>query len=141
MNLYSFHTNPESLKHHDAAHEKLPDLAWNKYAGSDTELKKREHLWAKDADKAVMYAMHVLNGRFKKGEPAILKDPFWTRVYAKEVIKGMWLEGEDTIAKSAYDSFVYAQEVLRGRFIKGEDTIRNSRYNAAYVNFLLKVNK
>lgn len=141
MNLFALHADPKSLKHHDAAHEKLPYLAWDKYSGNFAELKKREHMWATEADIAVTYAMHVLNGRFKKGEPAILKDPFWTRVYAKEVIKGMWLEGEDTIAKSAYDSFAYATEILRGRFKKGEDAIRNSQYNNAYVSWLMRPHK
>lgn len=141
MNLFNLHTSPELLKHHDLAYEKIPFLAWEKHVGDERQIRKREHLWAREADKAVMYAMHFLHGRFKKGEPAILKDSFWARVYANEVIKGPWPEAEDIIATSAYDSFVYAQQVLKARFKKGEDTIRNSRYNDAYVSWLLRPHK
>lgn len=141
MNLFNYHTDPESLKHYEAAHEKIPRFAWEKYAGDASQIRAREHLWAREADKSVMYAMHFLGERFKKGEPAILKDSFWARVYASEVIKGPWPEAEDIIATSAYDSFVYAQQVLKARFKKGEDAIRHSQYNNAYVSWLLRPRK
>jgi lambda repressor-like predicted transcriptional regulator len=136
MNLYKLHDNPESLKHHDEAHESVPSLFWEKYKKDPAELKKREDPIAKDPKYAYMYAKDVLHGPFHKGENAIAKNSVCAYLYAKHVLKGSFPKGEDTIAKDDYYAYYYAKNVLKGPFSKGEKTILNSEYADEYKKFL-----
>jgi hypothetical protein len=62
MNLYKFHTNPESLDFYKERLTKVPQFAY-------------EHA-------------KILGRRFPEGEAAIAKDPYSAYYYAKDVIKG-----------------------------------------------------
>jgi len=76
-NLYKYHSNPD----YPEAFEVVPELVYEKYFKNPEELKKREHILAKDAKIAYLYADKVLNGRFELGEAAISKDGYWNEKY------------------------------------------------------------
>lgn len=124
MNLYKYHTDPESLDHHDYAISNILHVAWDIAKRDKKELAKKEHLWATDPHFAYAYAV-ATHQRFKAGEDVISKDPEYARMYASNVITGPWSDGEDAISKDAMQSFIYAFEVLNSRFKKGEAAIRS----------------
>lgn len=132
MNLYKYHSAPSSLDHHDFATSNILHVAWDTASHNLKELKKKEDLWATDAEYAYRYSV-AGSKRFKAGEKAILKDPTYARMYASNVIGGPWPEGEDIIAKDGQQSFWYAYEVLGKRFIKGEPAIR--RFESMWLNY------
>ena len=135
LNLYKYHTNPETITGFDQAMDSVPSVAWEHYKGNHEELRKREHMWAKSAEHSYWYALFVLKGeRFIKGEDAIATDALYSYRYANNVLKGERVEKfEDAIATSARHSYEYAFFSLNGeRFIKGEDAIRGSEYQQAY---------
>ena len=125
MNLYNYHSKPESIHGHDRVDTEVPSIFWHKYVGSDNsqELKKREPALAKSPEYAVHYARYILKDRFPAGEDVIAKDPAWAYNYARFVIKGRWPKGEDAIAKSTPWAYAYAKDVLKGPWPKGEDAI------------------
>jgi len=145
MNLYKFHTNPESLKHYDVAHEHVPQLKWEQLVGqslhlidTDTEyeydtdakddidlaeVKKYEHLWAKDTKTAYYYAHSILNAEFPAGEKAIAKDGYYAYMYARDVLKAAFPAGEKAISTDVHYASMYAMKVLKKRFPAGEKVI------------------
>ena len=131
LNLYKYHTNPETLTGFDLATDKVPYLAWDHFRANHEELRKREHVWAKSAKYSYWYAEDVLRDeRVEKIEDAIATDAYYSYFYAKDVLKGERVEKiEDAIATSAGFSYQYAIYVLKGkRFEKGEDAISTSAY-------------
>jgi hypothetical protein len=86
MNLYKYHSKPETLDHYDKADEWVPTLAWDKYKDQPAELKKREKALAKNPKIAYFYALDVLKKPFPAGEAAIAKS-MWSYNYAIDVLK------------------------------------------------------
>jgi len=141
MNLYKLHTDPKSLKHHGAAHEHIPTLRWEDMVGPVTdeqvedldgvdigEVKKYEHLWARDARTAYLYATDIIKKRFPAGEPEIATRPMYSYQYAGTILGKEFPAGEKTIAKHGDAAFRYAVRVLGRRFPAGEKAI--AKYDA-----------
>ena len=42
MDLYNFHTNPESLNHYNVINDTIPEYFWDKCTDEPSELKKCE---------------------------------------------------------------------------------------------------
>jgi len=114
LDLYKLHANPEELKGHDVAYEKVPELAFNKYAQkfittkdpsvkekAKRDLIKRKDIWATVPWMANWYAMYVIQGRFPEGEKAIASSPHIAFTYAINVVKGRFPQGEKAIASSS----------------------------------------
>ena len=158
LNLYKYHTNPETITGFDQVMNSVPDLAWEHIVGTfededdyldaiETgeidleELRKREHVWAKSAEYSYLYAKNVLSGeRFVKGEDAIATNAEYSYAYASYVLKGRFEKGEDAIATSALYSYAYAKHVLKGeRVEKIEDAIATDAwYSYRYARDVLK---
>ena len=71
INLYKYHSNPETLEQYNNRTAIIPSLAYN-------------------------YAIETKQ-RFPAGEPYIMKKPNWAFWYALEIIKGRWPEAEPSI--------------------------------------------
>ena len=116
MNLYNFHSKPESLLQYTTMSETNPHIFWEKYKNSPEELKKREKYIAADAKYAYYYAYYTLEALFPAGEEAIASDAEYAFYYAKNVLKGPFPKGEAAIAKDARFAYRYAKEVLKADF-------------------------
>ena len=141
LNLYKYHTNPETIAGYDQAMNSVPHLAWDHFRNKPKELRKREHIWAQSAEYSHLYAIYVLKGeRFEKGEDAIATDARWSCNYAKDVLKGRFEKGEDAIATDAGYSLIYVTDVLDGKRVKKfEDAIVTSaQYSYWYAREVLK---
>ena len=119
MNLYNFHSKPESLDHYAAMNETNPHIFWKKYRNNKEELKKREKYIAKVAEHAYLYARDVLHGPFPAGEAAIAADAQYAYWYAETVLKRPFPAGEEVIAEDCEFSHRYAKEVLKADFYYG----------------------
>ncbi len=117
MNLYKFHSEPESMKNHDYHNDNVAELFWNKYRKTPIELKKREKAIAKNSEYAYYYARNVLHKRFPLGEEAIAKDPRYAYEYAINVLCDRFPLGEEAIAKSPYYAVEYAKNIIKGPLI------------------------
>ena len=139
MNLYNFHSKPESLYQYEKITETNPDIFWEKYEKDPEELRKREKYLAKDARCAYYYARDVLKGPFPEGEEAIIRDVDYTLWYAQYVLEGPFPKGEAMFAEKAYFAYHYAADVLEGPFPKGEAAIAKDAYYANhYANEVLR---
>lgn len=139
MNFYNLHSDPKSLNHHDTASEQVPKLAWEKYKTKKGELKKREHIWAKDAEFSYLYSTDVLNGPFVLGEPAIAKSAEYSWMYAEHNSMKRFELGEPAIAKNSSSSYAYASKVIKAPFKLGEAAIAtDGTYSYWYAKFVLK---
>ena len=76
MNLYSKHTNPETLYGYKDRFE-IPSFA---------------------------YEEARLTGNWKEAEPYIMKDPGYAFLYARDVIEGRWKEAEPYIMKNPFSA-------------------------------------
>ena len=74
-----------------------------------------------------LYSACVLECRWQKAEPFILKSPFWSAMYAEKIVKGKWEECEDIVLTDARYAFHYATLAIKERFLKGERLIANCR--------------
>lgn len=162
LNIYDLHDEPKSLAHHDAAHESIPELAWEKcikagdgdhdqtewdidVAKFKSELIKHEKVWLTNVEYAYKYASYLRANhhreRIKAVEKVILdsniKDA-WITSYALNVIKGRWPEAEKKIATDAWASWDYANIVLNDRFKLGEPTVAKSQYAYSYASRIIK---
>ena len=139
LNIYKYHTHPETLPLYERAMECVPDCFWEKYKDNPEELKKREGAIAKSAKYSYLYALYVLRNRFEAGEKAIATDAWYSFMYAREVLKERFEAGEKAIATDAWYSFMYAREVLKGRFEAGEKAIAtDAGYSYWYAREVLK---
>ena len=43
MNLYQLHSKPTELDHHDAAHEQIPEIVWDKYKDNPSKFAGAAH--------------------------------------------------------------------------------------------------
>jgi len=110
------------------------------YTGSERLRTELEDSIATNARISVQYAIHVLNGRFKKGEDSISKDPRESAAYAKSVIKGRFKKGEPAILTIPHYALFYAKDVIGGKFEEGEDIIikGGAKYAYAYATLISK---
>jgi hypothetical protein len=128
MNIYKYHSDPESLDHYEERLTRVPKLAFEHAKSLRRRFPEGEAAIAKDAKYAYYYANEVIKGRFPEGETAIAKDPYFAYVYAKDFIKGRFPEGEAAIAKSAGHAYFYAEHVIKGRWPEGEAAIAKNRF-------------
>lgn len=75
INLYKFHSNPDTLLEYNNRIKLIPELAYD-------------------------YARNVIKSRWPEGEPTIMKDPYWAVMYAQHIIKGRWPDAEPYIIKT-----------------------------------------
>ena len=142
MNLYKFHSKPETLDHYDEAHEKVPKLVWEKYKNHPAELKKREKVLARDPKTAYLYAQSVLNGPFPAGEATIAKSAEYVHYYALQVLGKPFPAGEAAIAKSTKYAYFYTLYVLKKPFPAGEAAIaKDATYAYNYARNILKLSR
>ena len=69
LNLYRYHTQPQTLAHYEEARTSVPEMAYQ-------------------------YASEVLNGRFPAGEAAIARDAKWAYWYAHDILNKDPIPGE-----------------------------------------------
>ena len=100
MNVYNFHSKPESLYQYEKITETNPDIFWEKYENTPGELKKREAAISKSTKYSYLYALDVLKGPFPAGEAAIAKDAYYAKHYANEVLKADFYYNGKLIAKA-----------------------------------------
>lgn len=137
MNLYSLHSNPSSLKHHEASKEKIPSIAWA--AAKTHDAKRRlEKLWPKDPTCAYDYARLVLKAPFPAGEPAIAKIIGYAFPYALNILKGRFPAAERVFALDPKYAYFYALKIIKGRFPAGEPSIAEGKFAALYALRVLK---
>ena len=137
--LYKLHSQPKTLKHHEKLETHHPEVVWLKYRDNPTKLRQFEHLWAKDAYRAVLYAAHTLRGPFPAGERIISTDPECSCNYALLALKGPFPKGEKAISEHYDWSFEYAWRVLKGPFPMGEEAIsKDPYYSSRYAREVLK---
>ena len=86
MNLYSKHTNPESLYGYKDRF-KIPSFAWEE-AERTGEWTEAEPYIMKDPSSAFLYARWVIGDRWTEAEPYIMKNPFSAYNY-KEFIRAL----------------------------------------------------
>jgi hypothetical protein len=122
MNLYKFHTHPETLDGYEAAKTRIPKIAWEA-ARTPEEKRKLESLWANSTYYAYLYATSVSRKPFPAGEAAIAKDAEYAYKYASEILKRPFPLGEPLIASDDNFCFNYAMYVKKDRFPAGEETI------------------
>ena len=108
-NLYKYHSNPESILWYKEAFEVVPELVWEKYKNDPEELKKREHILAKDALPASYYAITIIRKPFPLGEEAISKNAHYSYWYAYKVLNKPFPLGEEAISKNEYWNNQYQQ--------------------------------
>ena len=136
LNIYKYHTHPESLPLYEKAMECIPDIFWEKYKNNPKELKKREGAIAQSAEYSYWYAADVLKERFEAGEEIIATNAQYSYWYALDVLKNRFEAGEEIIATDAWCSYRYAADVLKERFEAGEESILNGGYKQDYLKFL-----
>ena len=86
MNLYSKHTNPESLYGYKDRF-KIPSFAWEE-AERTGEWTEAEPYIMKDPSSVFLYARWVIGDRWTEAEPYIMKNPFSAYNY-KEFIRAL----------------------------------------------------
>jgi hypothetical protein len=146
MDLYKYHSNPETLPGYEKRHLIVPELAYETLKSGQPltpeDKQLAERAIAKDPERACYYATNVIEGRFPEGEAAIAKDPEWAYNYAENVIKRRWPEGEAAISKNPMWAYWYARYVIEGRWPKGEAAIATDlEYATQYRKFLKKLSQ
>ena len=86
MDLYSKHTNPETLYGYKDRF-KIPSFAWEE-AFATGEWTEAEPYIMKDPSSAFPYARWVIGDRWTEAEPYIMKNPFSAYNY-KEFIRAL----------------------------------------------------
>ena len=142
IDLYKFHSNPETLHGYDRADEIVSERIYDIAKSGKKLTDKQEDVIAKDPKYAFKYAINILKNSFLKGEDAIAKDPSYAYEYAISVLKKPFPKGEDLIAKYAGYAYYYAYNVLKKPWPKGEDAIAKDLYYAyEYAIKVLKLPK
>lgn len=115
MNLYKFHSDPESLEHHDEAHQMVPKLIVDHIGIFPKDLSPAQiRAISKDPEYAYRYAYFRLGRqRWPEAEQHIMKDPEYARIYAQRIIKGRWPEAEPYIFKDEEAAIDYILHVSR----------------------------
>ena len=74
-----------------------------------------EGVIAQNGEASYLYALKVLRGRFKKGEPSISESPLWSVKYARFVIRKRFILAEEKIARSPEHGYEYFRHVMGGK--------------------------
>lgn len=131
MNLYKYHTNPETLHRHDEAEDIVPSLvkdaindAYHNYTNTLTpgQIKTIR----KDPTLSFLYATRIEKGPWPPGEKAISTSSNFSIKYAMKVVNGKFPAGEKAIATDSTAAFNYAWHILKGRFPAGEKAIASN---------------
>lgn len=144
MDLYTLHSNPETLDFHDVADNTVIELFWPKYKNNPEELRKREKAIATNARRSLFYARDTLKGRFPAGEATICKFPKVAIEYVLDIIgaenaREVFPQAEEIISTDADTSFQYALFVVKGPWKKGEAAIaKDSFYSFRYAVKILE---
>lgn len=97
---------------------------------------KGEAAIARDPKWSFFYATHVLGKRFPAGEPVIASDPDFALKYVTNVVKKRWPKGEAAIASNSRTAYWYATTYVGGRWPEGEDAIYSTSWGETYDKFL-----
>lgn len=85
----------------------------------------------KPALTAYKYALNVIQGKWPKGEPYIIKYPLMAYQYAKDVVEGRWPEAEASIMQDPRAAVAYAQSIINGRWPEAEPYIMEDSESAS----------
>ena len=96
---------------------------WAMERGAKRRMPKAEKVIAQDPTYAFHYALDIIQGEWKMGEPAIAKDGELSLQYARFVTEKEFKAGEKAIATKPHLVYWYAAEVLKNRFKLGEPTV------------------
>lgn len=85
-----------------------------------------EKFIAADAHASLMYARHILHGKFPAGEAAILTDAVSCYNYAKDILQRRWIDAEKVIAGNPNAAWGYATWIINGRFPEAESSLKKN---------------
>ena len=138
MDLYSKHTNPETLYGYKDRFE-IPGFAYEE-ARLTGEWTEAEPYIMKDPKYAYLYAMDAIQDEWPEAEPYIMKSPEYAYMYARDIRKkGRWPEAEPYIMKDPYSAYWYARYVIEGRFPEAEPYImKDPEYAYMYARDIRK---
>lgn len=123
VDLFSLHTQPETLKHYDDVHDNIPRFIIKRFSRNAEELRKREEVLLKDPANALMFVTKVIRGPYPKAEPIIATWPHTATTYAMNILKGRFVLGEKVIIADPHYAKEYAIYVIKGRWPEAEDVI------------------
>ena len=135
MDLYKYHSKPESLDRYAERDQIVPERILEIAKSGKKLTQRQEDTLTKSPKYAFHYAFHVLNKPWPAGEAAIAKDAEYSYYYAYDVLKKQWPAGEAAIAKSAHFAYRYAHDVIKKPWLAGEAAIANDthvEYEYAY---------
>jgi hypothetical protein len=73
-----------------------------------------EGVISQNGEASYFYALRVLRGRFRRGEPSISENPAWAVKYARFVIRKRFPMAEEKIARNSEYSYEYFRHVMKG---------------------------
>ena len=143
MDLYKYHSNPETLDRYAERDQIVPERIYEIAKSGQKLTKTQEDALAKSPKYAFYYAFNVLKKPFPAGEAAIAKDEYFAYRYAFNVLKKPFPAGEAAIAKNTHYAYQYAIDVLKKPFPAGEAVIaKDANYAFEYAyNYALYVLK
>ena len=113
-----------------------PEQAYLRCIKENKKISELEGIISNDYYYSYLYALHVIEGPFEKGEKEISKHPYWSFHYTRDIIKRRWERGEEVISKNSHYSYYYARDIIQEPFEKCHPIIFNSEYKNNYMNFL-----
>lgn len=130
LDLYSYHTQPETLIGFENRKHTLPYL-YTMLEGDSSNfdiqlLKASEAIIATNPNTTYLYATRVLKNKpFPLGEPSLVKDPQMTVFYVEDVYRSNTTPEKllDIIASDPHSALAYASRVINGRWRQGEKAI------------------
>lgn len=142
LDLYTLHSNPESLLGFDRKQFLSPEFALE-YMFKHPELRspELEQVLKQDPNTAYMYASKFLKHRWPEAEPIIMKSTNNAVFYAIYVIKGRWSEAEPYILHNLGRSVIYARDVLRHRWPELEKELLERERPGQITNYVEDVIK
>ena len=123
INLYEYHSKPNSLEQYENRVAIIPRLAYNYAIETKQRFEAGEPAIMKIPYNALWYALYVIKCRWPEAEPAIMKDPWFAYLYAENIIQGRWEAGETAIMKDSLGAYEYAVNIIKDRWREAEPTI------------------
>lgn len=81
---------------------------------------KLEGVISQNGEASYFYALRVLRGPFKEGEPSISKHPTWAVKYARFIIRKRFHMAEENISRNPGCSYEYFRHVMKGKKLPEE---------------------
>ena len=128
LNLYKYHTKPEKLDQYENRLTIVPELAYKYAVETNQRFEAGERAIMKDPYYAYLYALNIIEGRWREAEPYIMKDPDYAIQYARDIIKGRWPEAEPYIMNNPYYAYWYARDIIKGRWPEAEPYIMKTNF-------------